>query len=113
MNALEALAPTFAMLHVAAAASVGPRAVSDRSPAIDFRKYIIVERNGRELAIVFPGTIRHDEGCPDRAGSLISAGSFIVANGTVILSGVGSATLNLPSRPQDAALIESLFSEST
>ena len=63
------------------------------------------------FAITFPRQLRHDEGCPDKAGRLVSAGSYVIANGRVIISGIGSDTLRLPSRPQDAALIQSLFAE--
>jgi hypothetical protein len=108
--------PTHSQFARAAAASrKSDRSTTSAQPAAaepPIRKYIVVERDGQELAITFPSCVRHDEACPQKAGRLVSAGSYGVANGRVVLTGMGSGTLNLPSRPADAALIESLFSES-
>lgn len=121
MTALDALAPTHALFCAAAASAAArtsarsapsaPSATSDPS-APDWRKYIILDRDARELPILFPRTLQHDQACPAKAGRLVSAGCYLVINGNVILLGVGSASLNLKSRPQDAALIRQLISES-
>jgi hypothetical protein len=117
MTALDALAPTHAMFHHAAiaastsaAAPSAPSAV--KSGSTDIRKYIIVERGGAEYAVVFPLFIPHDKVCHGIPHKLVAAGSFGIINGDVFLTGVGSSTLNLNSRPKDAALIQALLTES-
>ena len=101
-----------ATLGNSATTPVNPERVASDDPSLRFRKYIVVEHDGREHAIAFPLSIQHDRACPVSAGRLISAGSFGIARGRVVLTGMGSGTLNLNSRPQDAQLIEALFSES-
>ena len=113
MTSLDALAPTQTMFHAAAtAAAAKPLPAGGGSDRFPFRKYIIVADHGREYAFAFSGDLTHCDACPLSAGRVISAGSFFILNGKVVLTGVGSSTLNLISRPQDAALIQSLFSES-
>jgi hypothetical protein len=113
MTALDALLPTTAMFVKAAARKSDPSAKSDPSDrGPDLRKYIILEHQGKEFAFIFPLAISHDRACPNAAGHLISAGSFSIIDGQVFLTGLGSETLRLKSRPQDAPLIQSLLSES-
>ena len=123
MTALDALLPTHAMFYHAAVAATtilnpsAPDAVKSSGP--DLRKYVVFRhQDGREFPVIFPRAIQHsdiDLALDCAGGTLykpISAGSYGIMKGHVFLTGVGSHTLNLPSRPQDAALIQSLLSES-
>ena len=106
-----------ATLGKASALPANPERVASIGP--DFRKYIVfANADGHEFAVVFPRKLLHIDielaaDCGGQARYVpISAGSYIVALGQVILSGIGSTTLDLLSRPQDAALIQQLLSES-
>jgi hypothetical protein len=72
-------------------------------------KYIILETDGKEHPLVFSTFIRHDEMAPASGGHLVAAGYAILTDGKAIVNGVGSGSLNLKSRPQDADIIQSLL----
>ncbi|MDE2099085.1 MAG: hypothetical protein KGL39_17660 [Patescibacteria group bacterium] len=76
--------------------------------AIHLAKYIVLERDGRELPILFPRGLQHSEMVP-KNGKVVSAGFYqIIDAQTLVVDGL-STSLNLASRPEDAALIRDLL----
>jgi hypothetical protein len=134
MHALDALFTTYALFAKAAAlpsevlltkegeatlgdrraTSPNPERVASSGPIL--RKYLIVRddfatTHNRIRVIVFSSELQHKDLVPLKCDA-ISAGSFGIINGKVFLTDLGSETLKLASHPKDAALIQSLFSES-
>jgi hypothetical protein len=123
---MNSLAPTHAMFY-RSAAEVGPTSCSpapsrqlaqlaDFNSGLGIRKYLIVRDSFAAThsplrVILFSHELQHKDLVPLRCDP-VSAGSFFVVNHQAVLTGIGSETLNLPSRPHDAALIQSLLSES-
>lgn len=71
-------------------------------------KYIIVEENGIEWAIVFPGSVSHRTAVSPQAKKV--AAGFFSTEGDDIAVGGFSDTLNLRSRAGDEKIIkQSLF----
>jgi len=106
----DLLMPTHAML-ARAATSPGPRAVPARSTSIQpesLLKYIIVAPvPGLELAVLFHPSIQHSNLVDKPSTKPISAGFCrITESGVEIDPLLGSTSLNLKPRPEDAALIQ-------
>ena len=116
MNSLMTkLMPLHAALATAALASP-PRRRRHQPSTIDalhLAKYIIVERDGEQHAILFPRKLQHSEMLGPEAGRPISAGFYQIIDPDHLLVDGGSTTLNLNSRPEDAAIIRTLLQTTT
>ena len=70
-------------------------------------KYVIVFNHlFGESVVILPNELPHDT----VHGEAISAGFFILGGGRVIVPEIGSTTLGIGPRPQDAAIIEGALS---
>jgi len=67
-------------------------------------KYIIVNRQGLPSAILFAEHVNHSDAINQKDIAPISAGFCTLKNGAVTVTGE-SNSLNLQSRPEDAAII--------
>lgn len=79
----------------------------DQSPVAGTRaKYIIVQRQGMALAILFHECISHSDAINRKDAEPISAGFYWMnSDGSVTTDKIGSDSLNLKPRPQDASII--------
>jgi hypothetical protein len=67
-------------------------------------KYVIIRTDAGELPVTFPMALAHKE-LESIKPEIISAGYWFVVDGEVQVFGP-SVSLNLPSRPKDAHLIQ-------
>jgi len=75
---------------------------------IHLAKYIIIRRIDGEFPILFPAAMRHSHMVPQDAIPVAAGFYQIIDTDTLLVSGE-STSLNLKSRPQDAALIRALL----
>lgn len=69
-------------------------------------KYIVINQGGREYAILFHRDLQHSEVISPKVGTPVAAGFYqFFPPSTVTVNGE-STTLDLSSRPQDAAIIK-------
>ena len=121
MNAIDALMPTHSLYAIAAAgagsgsplrASAPPResASTSATPATTIcpiNKYVIAaDPEGREHVLLFSGHLQHSQMVP-AALRPVSAGFWLLTGPQVrVVESIGSVSLNLNPRPQDADIIK-------
>lgn len=67
-------------------------------------KYVVVEENGIEFAIIVPGGVSHDHAVNLKAVKPISAGFCNVSAGVIVCQGF-STSLDLAARKEDAQIV--------
>jgi hypothetical protein len=115
MSIYDTVIPTHATLARAATSPSGsafaPLRLGVKSPTYaeePRRKYIIIEQDGTERALVFDCAIQHSQMVPAGANP-VSAGFIIMFEGTIGIPKIGSDSLHLEPRDEDWAILKSFL----
>src|ERR1035438_2616731 len=114
MNAIDALAPTLAMIHRAAAAAAqkDSRKLADEQSHEFVRcKYVIVENDsGEHCPILFDHRLQHRDLVPPHL-TPVRAAFIMFCDGLIITPNIPSTSLNLGPKPEDKDIITKFLNQ--